>query len=121
VLKARCGRPSFAVARIGAETPPIEATDLCDLIGYTVVACSNVEDEFEGADFDKPVRLDNGMVFQFTEYSYTYAYRPDAVVLATEFDDATKARLRAQGVPEWRAKLYKLVVEDEVYDVIRLH
>jgi hypothetical protein len=35
-----------------------DAAEVCDLVGYTAITCSNVVDDFEGADFDKPVSLD---------------------------------------------------------------
>src|SRR5215471_10323860 len=59
-----------------------EANDLCDLVGYVVFDCTNVQGEFEGADFGKTVSLDNGMIFEFQEYNYSYSYRPDAIVFA---------------------------------------
>jgi len=83
--------------------------DLCDLVGYTCIDCSNVVDEFEGADYDKPVALDNGMVFEFTDYSYTYSYRPEVAIFATKFDYEGKSYTS-----------YKLIIEDELYDVNRL-
>lgn len=78
---------------------------LARLVGYTIVASSNVKGDFEGADYDKPVALDNGMIFEFTEYSYTYSYRPTAVVLAKAVQSFT---------------IYKLIVDDEIYDVRRV-
>ena len=58
----------------------IDAGEFDDLVGYTVVACTHAAGELEGADFDKLVKLDNGMIFEFQTYSYFYAYRPDVVV-----------------------------------------
>jgi hypothetical protein len=103
-----------------AASPPIESDVLCDLLGYTILDCSPVEGDFEGADYGKRVRLDNGMVFEFMEYNYTYSYRPEAVGLAKSFDAETKHKLQEKGIPEKLAKSYKLVVEDEAYDVLRL-
>ena len=89
----------------------IEASTLSELVGYTVVATSNVVGDFEGADFDKPVKLDNGMIFEFHTYSYFYEYRPDVIVFAKT--------VQYQGRS---VTLYKLMIadEDEVFDVTRI-
>jgi hypothetical protein len=86
-----------------------EASDLCEVVGYVVLACSNVVGEFEGADFGKSVSLDNGMIFTFDEYNYSYAYRPDAVVLARNVNYQGRQLI-----------VYKLVIEDETYEVTRV-
>ena len=100
---------SHPVVRSGRHTPSCDASDLCDLVGYTVVACSNVVGEFNGAEIDSTVALDNGMRFRFTEYNYSYSYRPDAAVLAKSVTYSGTVMT-----------LYKLQVEDETYDVIRV-
>ena len=41
----------------------LKAGDFKKLVGYTVVEITNVQGEFEGADFGKSIALDNGMVF----------------------------------------------------------
>jgi hypothetical protein len=38
----------------------IDASDFDELLGYTITACTHAGGELEGADFDKPVKLDNG-------------------------------------------------------------
>jgi hypothetical protein len=96
----------------------IDADDLDELLGYTMVAYSYVSGDFEGADFDKVVKLDNGMVFEFMEYSYAYAYHPSVAVFA---DEVTVEEARTYGqeltVP---LVLYKLVIDDDIYDATRL-
>jgi hypothetical protein len=89
----------------------LEADDLTAYVGYTIVAASSVDGDFEGADFGKTTKLMNGMVFEFQNYSYTYSYMPTAVVLA-----------RAVTVPSTGrdVTIYVLIVEDEAYDVLRL-
>jgi len=89
----------------------LDADHLGRLMGYTVVAATNVSGSFEGADYDKLVKLDNGMVFEFQEYSYTYSYHPDAVVLAKALDVPATGK---------QALIYKLIVDDEIYDVRRV-
>jgi len=99
---------------------PFDADDFTELVGYTIIAVSNVRGDFEGADFDKPVGLDNGMIFEFTTYSYTYAYRPTAVVFARRIGPE---ELQGQGGPKAPGRavtFYKLLVEDEIYDVRRV-
>ena len=98
----------------------LDADDLAELVGYTGVAASNVKGEFEGADYDKLVRLDNGMIFEFNEYSYTYSYRPTAVVFAQRLTPEEMRRLGPTKVPTQAITLYKLVVGDEMYGVTRI-
>jgi|SRR5262245_5770644 len=93
----------------GHRNASCEASDLCDLVGYMIFDCSNVVGEFEGADFGKTVSLDNGMIFEFQEYNYTYSYRPDAIVFAL--------RTTLQGR---QVTLYRLLIEDEMYEVTRV-
>jgi hypothetical protein len=96
----------------------LDVDDLSELLGFTLVALTEVPGEFEGADFDKTVKLGNGMVFEFASYSYTYAYQPSAAVFAKK---VTREELAKLGRPATKdIVLYKLVVEDEIYDVIRL-
>jgi hypothetical protein len=87
----------------------IEVDDLDELEGFTLVVKSTVVGDFEGADFDKLVKLDNGMVFEFQSYNYEYAYRPSAAVFARALKYQGKA-----------VSLYKLVIEDTIYDVMRI-
>lgn len=89
----------------------LDADDFEDLVGYTVVACTHATGEMEGVDFDKVVKLDNGMVFEFQTYSYFYAYRPEVVVFASSLQHDGKS-----------VTFYKLLIgeEDEVFDVRRV-
>jgi hypothetical protein len=81
------------------------------LVGYTVIACTHATGELEGADYDKLVKLDNGMIFEFNTYSYFYAYRPDVVVFAKTVQYQGKS-----------VTLHKLLIgdEDEVFDATRV-
>ena len=89
----------------------IDADKFDELEGYTVVACTHATGTLEGADFDKLVRLDNGMIFEFQTYSYFYAYHPAVVVFADSVQYQGKS-----------VTIYKLVIgdEDEVFDVRRI-
>lgn len=84
----------------------LDADDLTELVGYTIIASSSVVGNFEGADYDELVELDNGMIFRFREYNYSYSYRPTAIVFAYAYSDSII--------------LYKLVIDDELYDVDRV-
>jgi hypothetical protein len=90
----------------------LDAGDFDDLQGYTVLKCTHATGTIEGADFDKLIKLDNGMIFEFHSYSYFYAYHPDVVVFAKDTVFQNKS-----------FTLYKLVIgdEDEVFDVTRIH
>lgn len=98
----------------------LDADDLDELLGYTMVAHSNVKGDFEGADFDKLVALDNGMIFEFTEYSYSYSYRPAVAVFARIITPEEMQKLGIKQVPAKSVTLYKLVIDDDIYDARRL-
>jgi hypothetical protein len=61
----------IAVALSLAALPPlsdgqVEVSKLGELVGFTVVADTNIQGEFEGPDFDRVVKLDNGWVLSST-------------------------------------------------------
>jgi hypothetical protein len=87
----------------------LTADDLCELDGFTLIDCTNVSGEFEGADYDKLVELDNGLIFRFTEYKYSYSYHPACAIFARSFTYQEKDVV-----------LYYLVIDEEVYSVTRV-
>lgn len=89
----------------------IDAGQFEELLGYTVLACTNASGELEGADYDKVVKLDNGMIFEFHTYSYFYDYSPDVVVFAKPVEVGGRS-----------VTLYKLLIadEDDIFDVTRI-
>jgi len=89
----------------------IDVSDLHELVGYTLLTITDVPGTFEGADFNKVVKLSNGMVFEFEEYNYSYSYMPAVAVFARKLDSKESGRTFI---------VYKLVIEDEIYDVSRL-
>lgn len=93
--------------------------DLSELEGFTLVTSTHVNGDFEGADFDKVVQLENGMIFRFNTYNYEYAYRPQADVFARTFSIADQKRLKIKN-PKVPVKLYRLVIGDNVYSVDRV-
>lgn len=83
----------------------LDADDLEDLVGYTIIASSYIPGTFEGAEYGKVVKLANGIVFEFREYKYSYSYRPTVIIFAIRYKSII---------------LYKLLIDDEIYDVNRL-
>jgi len=81
------------------------------VVGYTVLTTTNITGETEGADYDKLVKLDNGMIFEWNTYDYFYAYHPEVAVFAKSVTVNGKSFI-----------VYKLVVEDEdeALDVTRI-
>jgi len=105
---------------VSQSSSALDADDFSGLVGFIIVATTNVRGDFEGADFDKPVALDNGMIFEFSTYSYTYSYRPSAVVMARIFTIDEMRRFGMNPPPTRPITIYKLIINDEIYDVQRV-
>ena len=89
------------IINLSQSSEKIEAS--CEERACSLIAESYVKGSFEGST--KPIILDNGMIFEASNYHYYYSYRPEATVLVTRF----------RGVA-----LYKVIVDDEIYDCRRL-
>ena len=98
----------------------LDASDLEELLGYTMIASTHVQGDFEGADFDKPILLENGMLFQFSEYNYAYDYRPYVAIFARTFTPEELRKAGVRNVPVKPFTVYKLVIDDEIYDAVRV-
>lgn len=63
--------------------PVVYGSDLEDLArnGYAVVDETSVDGEFEGCEYDQGIPLNNGLIFVCSEYSYSYSYMPDVLIL----------------------------------------
>jgi hypothetical protein len=109
-MKRLCGL--FLALGLSSLCYAISSTHLGHLVGYTIVASTNASGELEGADFDKVVKLENGMVFEFQTYDYFYAYHPDVIVLGKTYTLNSGKSFTD----------YKLIIEDEdeVFDVVRI-
>lgn len=71
----------------------ISEDDLGDLKGFTVLGAWTVTgwqdsgkngkkgDDFEGCEHDRTIILDDRLQLKCDEYSYSYSYRPKAVIL----------------------------------------
>jgi hypothetical protein len=104
----------------GQAADSIDVDKLADLVGYTVLAATNVKGSFEGADYDKLVALDTGLIFEFRTYHYHYAYHPAAIVFGKRTSAQELRTLGLKTVPEDGIVTYKLIIDDEVYDVNRV-
>jgi len=107
-MKAIIKASSVAVLILAAIAMPaqaqIQVSTLGQLLGWTVVKDTNISGEFEGADYDKVAKLDDGNVIEFHDYDYFYEYHPEIVIFGKKVGGVT---------------LYKAVIEggDEVYDI----
>ena len=69
---------AFLSCTVAADT----ASDFRGMEGWTIIATTQVEDEFEGCDFDKVIKFMNGMALKCSTFSYTYSFMPNAVIFA---------------------------------------
>lgn len=94
------------------------ADELDPLIGYTIIDSKTIkgwyddneseEGAFKGCKHGRVIVFTDNKVLRCAQYGYQYAYRPTAVILAKE--------LTYQGKSFYD---YKMVVEDEIYDMRR--
>jgi len=82
------------------------SSELTNLEGYTIIAATQVEGDFEGCDFDKVIRFTDGKRLRCSSYSYTYAYMPDAIIFGKRSTVQGKSFLSI-----------KVLIEDEVFDM----
>jgi hypothetical protein len=79
---------------------------LRQLEGWTILSVTSVDGEFEGCDFGRKIKLEDGSVLTCAEYNYTYSYDPDAVVFGK--------RVSING---HTFMSIRLIVEDEVFEM----
>lgn len=94
------------------------ADELEDLVGYTIVDSKTIggwyddddkgDGSFEGCEHGRVIVFTDNKKLTCAEYGYQYAYRPTAIILAKEI--SYKGRSFYD---------FKMVVEDEVYDMRR--
>ena len=93
------------------------AYELEDLVGYTIIASKTIDhwydddekdDSFNGCSHGRVIVFTDGTKLTCAEYGYQYVYRPTAVILAR--------KIILQGKPFYD---FKMIVEDEVYDMRR--
>lgn len=92
------------------------ADDLSDFVGYTIVDIKTIDsfrdrgkektDGFEGCDHDRTIIFADGTAVVCRTYSYSYSYRPRAVLLGRVTTFAGRQLTEI-----------KMIVRDRVYDV----
>jgi len=82
--------------------------DICELDGYTMIGCTSAEGEVNG-ESGEIIKLYNGMIFELNDYNYNYSYSPEVGIFAKKLDYQGKGFI-----------LYKLIIEDEIYDASRI-
>lgn len=84
----------------------LDVSDFSGLGGWTIAAVTQVRGEFEGCDFDRTIKFDNGWTLTCATYSYSYAYRPDAVIFIKNSTFQNRAY--------W---MVKALIDDEFYEM----
>jgi hypothetical protein len=104
----------LALVCFGLPAPLIYAADAAGVMsrleGYTIILSGTItgyrdrngkrEDSFNGCDFDRLIIFDDNKALTCNTYSYTYSYRPTAVILSN-------------------GSSFKMVVGGEIYDMRR--
>jgi hypothetical protein len=111
---------AFLLTATSAFSGSIDIDKLGTLVDYRIAAAAHVDGSFDGADYDKPVLLDNGWLFKFRAYHYSYAYRPAAIVLVKLTTADELRRMGLKPISEAPLATYKLIIDDDVYDVSRV-
>jgi hypothetical protein len=95
---------SLLLSPIGLRAECIDT--LRELKGWTIMSVTAVDGEFEGCDFGRKIKLEDGSVLTCAEYNYTYSYQPDAIVFGkrSSFNGHNFISLR-------------LLVEDEIFEM----
>lgn len=110
-------RAAVLVALFSASTARAGAADiLSDFVGYTVIASKTIDsfadrgkekkDGFEGCEHDRVIIFTDGTAVTCRTYSYTYSYRPKAVILGQQVTYQGK-----------QLTMLKMVVGDTAYDI----
>ncbi|MHB8578973.1 MAG: hypothetical protein ACYDA4_03820 [Ignavibacteriaceae bacterium] len=83
--------------------------DYCQLRGYTCIDCSSISKKGENEDDEPYAKLDNGMTFRFDSGDEdSFDEGDDVVVFAMKF------LYQGKEISD-----YKLIINDEIIDVIR--
>lgn len=89
-----------------APAQALDAYELEELVGWTIVASTQVDGDFEGCDFDKRIKLTNGWVLTCRTYSYSYSFRPKVIVFAKSVTHQGKS-----------FSMVKALINDRLYDM----
>ena len=94
---------------VGSAAPSL--ADRCTRVlrrmeGWTIISVTQVDGEFQGCEFGRVVRFQDGTAYQCASYGYQYAYSPDAVIFGKT------------GTFEGRTFLsIKTLIDGELYDM----
>lgn len=116
-MKSTFSRAATSVLALLATEAQAGAADvLSDFVGYTVIASKTIDsfadrgkekkDGFEGCEHDRVIIFTDGTAVTCRTYSYTYSYRPTAVILGQQVTYQGK-----------QLTLLKMVVGDTAYDI----
>lgn len=87
---------------LSAPALALDADDFRELEGFTVTAVTRVDGNFEGCEYDKKIKLQNGWVLSCQTYNYHYAYAPSVAVLTQDAG---------------RGYIIKAIIDDDIYDM----
>lgn len=91
-------------------SPTSNGQDVANLLqgmeGWTIIAITQVDGDFEGCDFNRPIRFINGMILECSTYSYTYAFMPDAVIFS-----------KSEDISGHMYYQIKVLIDDDLYDM----
>ncbi|MDX0345434.1 hypothetical protein GOC65_24055 [Sinorhizobium meliloti] len=99
-----------SAAALSVEVAVACELDISDYVGWTIIYSGTVtgyidengqvQDQFNGCTHNRVLIVDNDKAVTCNEYSYSYAYRPDIVILSN-------------------GPSLKACIDDEMYDVRR--
>ncbi len=104
-------RSIFAALLFLILLPDIAFADRCHrmlrrLVGWTIVAETSVDGDFNGCEYGRRIRLQDGSVFVCAEYNYSYAYSPEVIVLAKRTSTGNRQLVQI-----------KLLIEGELFEM----
>ncbi|MHA1285650.1 MAG: hypothetical protein ACTSQG_11505 [Promethearchaeota archaeon] len=87
----------------------ISTYDLCYLTGYIILDCTNAYGDVKG-EYGEIIKLYNGMIFELNESNYIISLGdPEVVIFGNLIEHEGKEYI-----------LYKLAIEDELFDATRI-
>lgn len=96
-----------------------DASELASIVGYTAIAWATADGDVDGGEDGELIKLDNGMIFEFTEFSTVVEYMPEVIVFEQII---TPAEAKEHYNRELREpiSLYMLLIGDELVSVNRV-
>jgi hypothetical protein len=77
---------AVVAAALLAAPAQADCDDLEQVVGFTLVASTRVQGEFQGCDYDRLVAFDNGLTLRCSEHRPKQAQHPKALVFLRQFD-----------------------------------